>query len=104
FKPMEPNPATKRSCVVLFGPVEPLAAGGKRALAFTYGLGRITNLQSGGLRLSVDRSSIHPGQEFRITAYARNAEPNQRMRIHLPEYGGFSLIGGQEKEQVVAKG
>ncbi len=26
------------------------------------------------------------------------------MRIHLPESGGFSLIGGQEEEQAVAKG
>jgi hypothetical protein len=104
FKPMESNPETKSSCIVVYGPVELLEPGGKRAFAFTYGLGRITNLQSSELELSVDRSSIRPGQEFRITASAKKAEPNQRMRIHLPEYGGFSLIGGQEEEQIAAKG
>jgi hypothetical protein len=101
FKPMDGNPEKRNSCVVVYGPVEPLPAGGKQAMAFTYGLGRATSPVSAGLRLSLGRPPIRPGQEFVVTASVENPEPNQRLRIHLPE--GFSLVEGQEEMPAVAK-
>jgi len=104
FKPMNADPQKKNSCVVVYGPVESLPAGGKRAMAFTYGLGRVTSIYGGGLGLTLGDLLIRPHHEFTVTAHVPNPEPNQKVRIHLPENGGFSLVPGQEEERIVARG
>jgi hypothetical protein len=73
-------------------------------MAFTYGLGLVTSIYGGGLGLTLGDLLIRPHQEFTVTAHIPNPEPNQKVRIHLPENGGFSLVPGQEEERTVAKG
>jgi hypothetical protein len=99
FQPMNENPESKSACVVLYWREEPLPAGGKRAMACTYGLGRVTNTKSGGMELSLAHRSIRPGQIFTVTANVTNPQPEQMVFLHLPENSGFSLVDGQKKGQ-----
>jgi hypothetical protein len=64
----------------------------------------ITSISGGGLGLTADGWLIRPHQEFTVTALVPNPEPNQKVRIHLPESGGFSLVPGQEEERMMNKG
>jgi hypothetical protein len=101
FKPLSANAQEKDSCVVVYWPVQSLAAGVKRAMAFTYGLGRATSTSGDDFELQIGRGAIRPHQEFTVTAWARSPQPSQIVRIHLPE--GFSLAPGQAEEQTSAK-
>ena len=73
-------------------------------MAFTYGLGRITSMKLGGMEMRLDRWLIRPGRDFTVTASVKNPEPEQMIYIQLPANGGFSLVDGQKKGQVVSKG
>jgi len=99
FKPINEDPERKSSCVVLYWPEEALPAGGKRAMAFTYGLGSPTSTLPEGMELTLDHRSIRPGQVFTVTAHVNNSQPDQMIHLHLPEDGGFSLVDGQERGQ-----
>jgi hypothetical protein len=104
FRPMNEDPENKDSCAVVYWPELEMAPGTKRAMAFTYGLGQITSTGSeGSLGLTVGSSSIRPDKEFTVTAYVKNPEPGQKVKINLPKTGGFSLAAGEE-EQTVEKG
>lgn len=103
FKPINENPQDKSSCVMIYWPEKSLPAGGKRAMAFTYGLGRVTSTKSGGMELRLDRWLIRPGQDFIVTASVKDPKPDQMIFIHLPASGGFSLVGGQKHGQTVTR-
>jgi hypothetical protein len=96
FKPIN-DVQDKSSCVVLYWPVKSLPPGEKRTMAFTYGLGRATNIKSGGMEVSLDRHGRRPGQVLLVTAQLQDSRPGQPIFIHLPDHGGFSLLEGQEK-------
>jgi hypothetical protein len=104
FKPMEQDPQKRNPCVLIYGPVQSLPPGGKSAMAFTYGLGRATSIAGNELGLTVDSLEIRPNQEFTVTASLPELEPNEILRMHLPEQGGFSLLPGQEEARIVPKG
>jgi hypothetical protein len=104
FRPMNEEAEKKDSCVVVYWAEQDMPPGTKRAMAFTYGLGRITSTGSGGLGLTVGSSSIRPDKEFTVTAFVKNPEPGQKVKINLPRTGGFSLAAGQGEEQTVEKG
>jgi hypothetical protein len=113
YEPINKLPEKKDSCVVLYwmghanqsGEEDVLNPGERRAVAFTYGLGRMASSGSGKLALT-GGGLFHPGKVFTITAYVKNLE-GQRVKIQLPE--GLSLDKGpdgveQSLEQTVEKG
>jgi hypothetical protein len=106
YKPMneaEPGEAAdKDSCVVLYWPEEVMAPETKRAMAFTYGLGRISSAGSGNSQLSLTAGgAFQPGKVFTVTAYVKEPEEGQRVKLLLPK--GLSLEEDQRDEQVVEK-
>src|SRR5260370_41876803 len=101
---MDADPQKKNSCAVVYGPVESLPAGGKRAMAFTYGLGLVTSIYGGGLGLTLGDLLIRPHQEFTVPAHVPHPGPNQKGRIHLPEHGGVSFEPGPEEGGIVGEG
>jgi hypothetical protein len=105
YEPMnEPPNAPKDSCVVLYGPENRMAPGERRALAFTYGLGRIA---SGGGELGLTAGgSFQPGKVFTVVAFVKDSQEGQKVKLLLPK--GLSLAPGadgeeQQQEQTVAK-
>jgi hypothetical protein len=105
FKPINDGPQDRSSCVVLYWPVKSMDPGSQRTMAFTYGLGRVTSLKSGGMELSLDHPPVRPGQTFVVTVRIPDAPPGQPTFLHLPENGGFSLSEGEERGQIsTAKG
>ncbi|HEV2946499.1 MAG TPA: hypothetical protein VGX70_03935, partial [Gemmataceae bacterium] len=105
FKAINDGPQDRSSCAVLYWPVKSMPPGSQRTMAFTYGLGRVTSLKSGGMELNLDHPSVRPGQTFVVTVRIPDAPPGQPTFLHLPENGGFSLSEGEEKGQIsTAKG
>ena len=79
--------------------------GERRAMAFTYGLGRIAS-GGGDLGLTVG-GAFQAGKVFTVTAYVKNPHEGQNVKLALPR--GLSLApadGGaeQHEEQAVDKG
>jgi hypothetical protein len=69
------------SCVVLYWPDRVMAQLERRALAFSYGLGRL----SGGANLAVSAGGVfRPGGLFTVMAYVANPAPGQTATVHLP--------------------
>lgn len=104
YKPMNQmqpgDPDEKDSCVVLYWPVEVMAPDSKRAMAFTYGLGTISSLDSGNSKLSIAAGgSFRPNKPFTVTAYVKDPQVGQTVRL-VPQ-PGLSLVAGQHEEQTV---
>jgi hypothetical protein len=95
--------AGKDSCVVLYWDPQTLEAGTRLDMAFTYGLNRIAATGKGStLGLTVGGSFLVNG-EFRLTAYIKNPEAGQRVKLEpLPD--GLKLVEGQPVEQEVPGG
>jgi hypothetical protein len=94
------------SCVVLYWKVEEMAPESKRAMAFTYGLGKVASTDAGELGLTLG-GSFRPGRAFTVTAYVKNAKPGQKVKLILPV--GLSLddrpgTPKQSEELVIDKG
>ena len=72
-------------------------------MAFTYGLNRIAATGKGStLGLTVGGSFLVNG-EFRLTAYIKNPEAGQHVKLEpLPD--GLKLVEGQQVEQEVPGG
>jgi hypothetical protein len=101
YEPINLNPAEPDSCVVLYWAERPMQPGEKRELAFTYGLGRISDGQGGPreqVRLLTAGSS-RIGRTFTATAYFKGLPPGQKVKIELPR--GLELAEGQKPEQVI---
>ena len=74
-----------------------MPAGARRDMAFTYGLNAISSPEgTGGLALTVGGSFV-VGNTFTATAYVKDPQPDQKVRLILPE--GLSFVAGQEEEQ-----
>ncbi len=104
YKPMnEPPDEKKDSCVVLYWEDRPMEPAARRAMAFTYGLGRISSSGDGKLGVTVG-GSFQPGRDFTVTVYVKDPAEGQKVKLHLPS--GLSLApaeGGEEQtdEKVV---
>jgi hypothetical protein len=93
----------KDSCVALYWMPRPLEAGERRDMAFTYGLNRIAATGRGSRLGLTAGGNFRVGGEFTLTAYVKNPEAGQRVKLEaLPD--GLSLIAGQEQEQAVQAG
>jgi hypothetical protein len=94
---------SKDSCVALYWNAEPLNPGQRRDVAFTYGLNAIAATGSGS-RLGVTAGgSFRVNGEFTLTAYIKNPEAGQKVKLgKLSE--GLQLVEGQELEQAVPGG
>ena len=88
------------SCVTLYWPEEVMAAKTRRALAFSYGLGRV-DCGCGGDGAGPDGpGKPAPGGTFAITAWVKNPTPGQQVTLDLP--AGMSLADAQNETQTVA--
>jgi RNA polymerase sigma factor (sigma-70 family) len=89
------------SCVALYWDKQNLAAGGKRSVGYTYGLGRTadsTGLEAVPMRLMAGGSS-KVGNVFTLTCYVRGAGSGQEIELKLPPEVG--LAPGQTATQKV---
>ncbi len=104
FKAMNDPPDTKDSCVTLYWAYEAMNPGEKRRLAFTYGLNTISTVGEGGDgRLALTAGGdFRPGREFTVTAYVKRPDPDQAVRLRLPD--GFGFAEGQEADEKVKGG
>src|SRR5262249_20972931 len=88
------------SCVTLYWPEEVMPARTKRAMAFSYGLGRFgLDPSQSALRLTVPGKPV-PGREFSVIAWVKNPQ-GQQVTLELP--AGMSLATGQPDTQAVAR-
>jgi hypothetical protein len=94
----QPADERKDSCVALYWAERKMAPREKREMAFTYGL----NALSGGGNLSLTvGGSFKPGGEFTVTAYVKDPEEGQTVKLKLP--AGLSLVRGQQAEQTLQR-
>jgi hypothetical protein len=105
---MRSNKEKPDSCVVLYWAYDPMNAGEVRKMAFTYGLNTISSaggMGSGGgdgkIALTTG-GSTRPGREFTVTAYVKEPQEGQTVRLILPE--GFSFAKGHDAEKKVEGG
>ncbi|HEV3203397.1 MAG TPA: hypothetical protein VGY77_03390 [Gemmataceae bacterium] len=101
----EPPDEKKDSCVVLYWEEQDMEPMARRALAFTYGVGRISS-SSGNIGITVG-GSFQPGKDFTLTAYVKNPKDNQTVKLNLSK--GLSLTQGeggedQKEEQTLGGG
>ncbi len=93
----------KDSCVALYWMPRPLNPGERRDMAFTYGLNRISATGSGSRLGLTAGGSFRVGGEFTLTAYVKNPQAGQKVKLEpLPD--GLQLVEGQDTEQVVTEG
>jgi hypothetical protein len=85
-EPAPGEPGDKDSCVVLYWAEETMPPeDGRRAMAFTYGLGKLSSSDTGNSRLSLTAGgSFRPGGLFTVTAYVKQPGPGQHARLSLP--------------------
>lgn len=95
--------AEKDSCVVLYWDEKELAAGAKRVMGFTYGLGRVADGKNGdkALRLFAGGSS-RVGGSFVISAYVKDPKAKQKVSLQLPPE--LALAESQQPEQEAVQG
>jgi len=101
----EPPDEKSDSCVVLYWKEQSMEPKTRRAMAFTYGLGRLAS-SSGAIGITVG-GSFQPGKVFTITAIVKNSYENQTVKLNLPK--ALSLVKGeggedQQEEQAVEAG
>jgi hypothetical protein len=89
----------KDTCVVLYWPEKSMDGGEVRHMAFTYGLNPISTPEgSGNLALTVGGSFV-AGKDFTVTAYVKNPQAGQTVKLSLPD--GLSFVSAQQAEQAV---
>jgi hypothetical protein len=104
YEPMRANNEKPDSCVFLFWANEQMNAGDVRKMAFTYGLNAISGGGAGGdgkIALT-SGGSTRPGGEFTVTAYVKDAEDGQVVKLDLPD--GFEFVKGHEAEKMIQGG
>jgi hypothetical protein len=103
YEPMHANAEKPDSCVFLFWAYQEMNPGDARKMAFTYGLNTISGVGGGDGKLALTSGgSTRPGGEFTVTAYVKDAEDGQVVRLTLPE--GFSFVKGHEAEKKIEQG
>jgi hypothetical protein len=105
YESMRSNSEKPDSCIFLFWPTENMNAGEVRRMAFTYGLNTISGVGGSGgdgkIALT-SGGSTRPGGEFTVTAYVKDAEDGQVVRLKLPD--GFEFVKGHAAEKKVQGG
>jgi hypothetical protein len=86
------------SAVTIYWDPKPLAAGDRRELGFTYGLGSVAGGEGKGKLALTVGGSFRPGGEFTLTAYVQGPVKGQTVTLELPE--GFSLAEGDAEQPV----
>ncbi len=104
YEPMRSNAEKPDSCVFLFWAYAQMNSEDKREMAFTYGLNTISGAGTGGdgkIALT-SGGSTRPGGEFTVTAYVKDAEDGQVVKLILP--AGFEFLNGHEAEKTIQGG
>lgn len=91
------------SCVTLYWEAQNMGPGNKRAMAFTYGLGKISGIDGDkNAQLALTYApKPPPGGQFTITAWVKNPSQGQKVKLALPD--GMTLAE-DNLELSVAKG
>jgi hypothetical protein len=92
------------SCVTVYWPEIDMPAHSKRAMAITYGLGRIagdSRLEPAQLALTFNPKPT-PGSDFTITAWIKNPHNGQQVTLNVPD--GMTLIDPSVPNQSVSRG
>jgi hypothetical protein len=97
---MNENPQARDSSVALYWAEREMNPGEVREMAYAYGLNAIAG-EDAQLALTAG-GDFRPDREFTVTAYVKNPQPGQVVRLALPE--GFRLADAYEAEQKVAGG
>jgi hypothetical protein len=91
------QPAGDSAVAIFFDP-KPLQPGGKREMAYAYGIGVASNPENEG-RVNLELGgSFEPGHEFTITAYINDPLESQALTLELP--AGLELIQGRVTQPV----
>jgi hypothetical protein len=88
------------SAVAIYWGPRTLAAGARRDVGFTIGLGKVAAEGKGKLLLSVGGQTYRDG-EFTLTALVHRPEPGEKLTLKLPRKS-FKLLGGSLEEAVPA--
>jgi hypothetical protein len=84
---------------ILFDPKQ-VAAGGKRDMAYAYGIGIASNPENEG-RVSLQvNGSFEIGKQFTVTAYVNDPLESQSLTLDLP--AGLTRVDGKETQAVPA--
>ena len=106
-EPLNYPPNNKDSCVALYWLYRQMAPQEKREMAFTYGLGALSDAGSGRLALT-GSGSFRPNGTFTLVAYVKDPQAGQAVTLHLPpglalakdEVAQKLLEGGKDVTQV----
>jgi hypothetical protein len=92
------------SCVTLYWPKRKMERKEKRAMAFSYGLGKISGdgMKSNTKLALTYNPKPTAGSEFTITAWVKNPVPNQTVTLELPKE--FSFVDPKSDTQGVSAG
>jgi hypothetical protein len=86
------------SAVTLYWEERVLEAGQSREVGFSYGLGRVAGRQGKGQLALTVGGSFKAGEEFTVTAYVGNPQPDQTVTLNLPD--DFELVDCQATQSV----
>jgi hypothetical protein len=108
---MNDPPEQKDSCVVIYWAERRMEPGERRAMGFTYGLGRVSapvtdktapggETAPGVVKMALTSGgNYHVGGTFTVSAYIRNPQQGQKVLLRLP--AGLSLVAGEPQEKPV---
>ncbi len=104
LQPMRIDTEKPDSCVVLYWPYEAMnGAATPRKMAFTYGLGSVSGAGGGDGKIALTTGgSTRPGREFTVTAYVKEPQEGQVIRLILPQ--SFALVQGHDAQKKVGVG
>ncbi|HYV35452.1 MAG TPA: hypothetical protein VE988_07100 [Gemmataceae bacterium] len=86
------------SAVAIFFDPKEIPPGGKRDMAYAYGIGIASNPESEG-RVNIDlNGSFEPGKQFTITAYVDDPIDGQALTLELP--AGLQRVEGKTMQAV----
>jgi hypothetical protein len=90
------------SCVTLYWPEITMPAHTRRALAFSYGLGKVSGAGGDGRLALTAPGKPAVGGQFSVTAWVKQPTPGQNVTLELP--AGMSLAEPQAATQPVRAG
>ncbi len=98
YQPMNAGPE-KDSCVVLYWDARDLKAGEKRAMGYTYGLGRIADeAEQAPMRLLAG-GAAKTGRPFVLSFYIQGGKVGSKVKLRLP--AGLALADGEKEEKII---
>lgn len=93
------------SCVTVYWEARTIESGAKRAMAFTYGMGKISGIDGDkNAQLALTYApKPPPGGQFTVMAWVKNPAEGQKVKLALP-YGMTFAENDNNAERAVAKG